>query len=257
MLITTDKTKRDESARVDFIGQHEVDNVLEDPEYSREFEPILWLLMEEHDMRVDPTMSAEKQRVSGDIGVLTTEFGNWRVALNWSSQWNQGVPPHHYAVTWVGKFGDTSEQEVACLSPYFLARTCPFCKLGNPRPDGREFDMRWMFLHAYMPYNPINGQPTPPDLAAVAPAHRCRGPYYDGRLLGTCQQFDWFGTGVFDSMGRGPREMLQLDAAEALAKATDKDRYATDMAVPDDLEALGLAQDAPTDGDGRIILPGG
>jgi len=210
--------------------------ILEDPEYSREFEPVLWLVLEDHDIRMDPTIPLEKQRETQDIGLLSSRFWHWQVSINWSTQWNEGVPPHHYRVRYKG-------EEVAVMSPYFLFRTCPFCRLGDPCRNG-EYDISWLFLYRYCPRHPITGQETVRDLPACAPAHACRGPYWEGRLLGTCRRFDWFGPGMLlGSQGLDPRQVFQRDVAEELAVRTNKDRLAVEMAQPDDRTSPLLASD--------------
>ena len=223
---------------VGFISPQDIDSgrYSEDPEYSDEFEPIYWLLMEYHDIRMDPTLSMDKQMEGAEIGLLTVDFAPWSATINWSTTWQEGLPPHNYRVKYRG-------EAVAVMSPYLLVRTCPFCRLGDPRVNGL-WDPAGLFLHTYCPRHPITGQETRKDFPAVAPAHACRGPAYQGKLLGTCRQFDWFGTGILLGSGEmSPREVLQRDAAEALAVRTNKDKFAQDFAQPYNYDALKQVSD--------------
>ena len=238
---TDSKTKGD--SKLEFIGADEFDDVLEDPEFSREFEPVFWMLSEVHDIKMDPTLSAEKQRESANIGLLSHEWGNWRVSLNWSTHWNEDIPPHHYRVEWASKFSKTAKEPVAVLSPYFLYRTCPFCRAGDPRAGG-NFDIRRLRMATWIPRHPLTGGPTPPDLPACAPAHACRGPFYDGKLLGTCRQFDWFGEGIFlGSAAIGPREVFQRECSEELERLTNETGISGKFQTPDDHAAAAAASD--------------
>jgi len=202
----------------------------EDPEYAAEFEPILWLIMEENDIRMDPTLNAETQVRNGEVGVLKADFWKWGVRLNWSTQWMKGIPPHHYRVLF-------NHEEVGILSPYELVRTCWKCRLGDPR-EGREWKPEMYYVRGIHPE-------APPELPWCLPAHRCRGPLYEGKLLGTCGEIDWHAYTI-------PRGQLQVDAAEALAVKANKDSLASTMAVPynpsSQLKAQDIGAGAPSGG---------
>ena len=76
----------------------------------------------------------------------------------------------------------------------------------------------------------------------MLPAHQCRGPAFDGRLLNTCRQLDWFGSGVLlGSQGLEPWEVFQRDCAEELARRENQNKLAVDYSTPDHIESAQLA----------------
>lgn len=221
---------------VDFVSAQDIaeGRILEDPEYSQIWETVFWLLTTEHSIKADPTLPLLKQQEGAQSGIIDLRFWHWHVSVNWDERWNQGIPPHHYRVRYKG-------DEVAVMSPYFLVRTCPFCRLGDPWSRG-QYRPEGLYLWAHCPRNPRTGGATPHDFPAVLPAHPCRGPAYDGRLLNTCRQLDWFGSGLLlGSQGLEPWEVFQRDCAEELAKRENMNKLAVDYSTPDHIENAQLA----------------
>ena len=207
---------QDRSPRQEAIGllpeQADDGNWIEDPEYSDEFEPALWIILQRYDISMDPTMGLEAAMAARDIGLLTAKFGKWSIAINWATQWAQKIPPHHLAVEFNGDL-------VGILSPWLTMRTCWSCGRGNPiGPDGK--------FHEDLLYVPTKAGPMP----AVLPAHACPGrleKHNSQVIRRPCGKFDWFAHFV-------TREDFQRDAAEVVAKDTGEDYLAADMAVVHD-----------------------
>ena len=208
---------------IDFIPPEQVDDGswLEDPEFAREFIPIQMLFLQRNHVTIDPTMSAERQKASADQGLFEIRFKPWVVYLNWSTQWQGRIPPHHYAVEFHG-------ETLGILSPFALVRTCWKCRLGSPRV-GSTWWPGLMYVRSVHPK-------APPRWPWVRPAYPCWGPLENSYLIRTCGEMDWWARTI-------DRELVQRDAAEALAIEAETDSYASDMLGRDDPHSPGLARD--------------
>jgi len=223
------------------------DDYDEDPEFSDLFEPALWLVHEQYDIRLDPTVDYKKtvgERMdSANLGVLQHTFGNWRIYVNWQTVWAQKIPPHHMAVEF-GSRGLGGERRsstvwslVGIISPYLTMRACWNCARGNPIVNGQYDDNGY--------YKEINRErvdaalaemrltdPTvteeefadvtfgadriPTRIPAVLPHHPCPA----------CGEYDWFG----DTGGVIARpDDFQRECAETLALVTGQDELAVEM----------------------------
>lgn len=217
------------------------DEYEEDPEYADIFEPALWLILQNHDINLDPTIDYGKTRseqlAKAQLGVLYHSFGNWNIAVNWQTLWAQSIPPHHFAVHFCAKYegsksrASTGEVLVGIMSPYFLLRTCWQCRLGDPiGPDGDWNEERY-----YKPLNhalidqavsdesltPDEGAQLKTDLIDKAPKVVPAMPCPD------CEMYDWFGD-LHGGIIARPEDFIS-DAADELAKITGLDHLAKDM----------------------------
>lgn len=241
--IIGDKSKSE--MNLGLMGQDDEELYDEDPEFSDEFEPGLWLIHQHHDIRMDPTVDYKKdlgtRMDNANIGVLTHTFGCWRIYVNWSTEWAQKIPPHHMAVEFGAghtggmrsKRASTEWRLVGIISPYMTMRTCWSCRRGNPIIDGRfNEDGYWVRADPdKIEAAVVAGNVTPEEAAvfpdkipAVFPAHACPA-------VG-CGEYDWFGDMQFGATAR--REDFQRDAAESLALVTGMDNLATDMRMTHD-----------------------
>lgn len=185
----------------------------EDPEYSDEFEPALWILLERYDIQMDPTLSFEDSMAGRDIGVLTAKFWKWTISLNWQTVWARHIPPHHMAVEFDGT-------EVGIISPWLTLRTCWKCRRGNPIGRDGKYSENGLWVYSKQ----IGRVP------AVLPAHPCPGRLQkvgEEVVRIPCGEYDWYASFV-------SREQFQRDAAEEVAKDTNDDTLAQEMAVVHD-----------------------
>ena len=181
----------------------------EDPEISDEFEPCLWVVMQQNDITMDPTMSAEDSLRGSNIGILSASFGKWTIFVNWQLKWSQVIPPHHVGVEYDGELKGV-------ISPYLTMRTCWHCRRGNPlNSDGVYNDAGYW---VYPPKGFLAKYPFMPNKwPAVYPANPCPD----------CGEYDWFAATI-------EREALQRDAAEETARLTEIDKLAMDMRIKHD-----------------------
>lgn len=229
------------------MNQGDEDLYDEDPEYSDEFEPGLWLIHQHHDIILDPTVDYkrdERQRLdSANLGVLSHTFGCWRIYVNWQTVWAQKIPPHHMAIEFgaggmggVKKRASTEWRLVGIISPYLTMRTCWSCGRGNPSINGRYTDDGYWVrvdrdkIAAAVHAGNITweeGEAFPDKVPAVLPAHACV----------RCGEYDWFGDTQFGAVAR--REDFQRDAAESLARVTGISSIATSMRMTHDPSGKG------------------
>lgn len=219
------------ASNIILLGQDIEDESLdEDPEYSDEFEPAIWLIHHNYDITMDPTIDQGKTRdeqlAQAEIGILEADFGGWKIYVNWQLKWAQKIPPHHMGVERRGVL-------VGIVSPYLTMRTCWNCGRGDALHDGEWNDDRmWVKVNRKVLEERISAgaitleeaNTMPARIPAVLPAHPCPKP--------DCKQYDWFG-----DMGDGliaRREDFQRDAAEALAERTGKENVAIDMRMHHD-----------------------
>lgn len=184
----------------------------EDPEISDEFEPAYWIICETHDIRMDPTIAPDKARATADLGVFTAQFGRWSIYLNWQTRWAQQIPPHHLLVEYNGT-------PVGIISPFLILRACWKCGRGQPIRDGRfTEDAYWARLQPAM--RALHPD-WPERIPAVLPAHPCP----------RCGEHDWWGNSGLIGAHLATREDFQRDAAEEVARLTNTDALAREMAV--------------------------
>jgi len=211
---STAATKGD---RVPLITGEWEDEYEDEPDFADAFEPALWLLLHQHDITMDPTLSKEDQLKGREIGVLEASFWKWKIFVNWQTKWAQVIPPQHMAVHFNG-------EQVGIISPYLTVRTCWNCRLGDPTrspggggPANNGFDEDSYYIKtptAQLLMNPD----LPRRIPAVYPAYPCP----------RCKQYDWFARSI-------TIEQFQRDAAEHLAVETGEDEIATDMRVTHDV----------------------
>ena len=210
------------NSKVPLVDISDDDQWEDSPEYSDEFEPALWVIHHQHDIRMDPTIDAGKTKqerlAMAQLGVLWARFGLWNIAVNWQTQWAQTIPPHHMAVEYKGEL-------VGILSPYLLMRTCWKCRRGNPLRSDGAWDERGYY--AYLPKVMRVARPElAPRAPAVLPAHPCPAK--------GCGAWDWFGSRDGEVVVR--REDFQRDAAEAIADISGNHRLAVSMRQQHDPE---------------------
>jgi len=212
---------------VPLITDAAFDEYDDEPDYADAFEPALWLILHQHDIVMDPTISQEAQLKGREIGVLEASFWKWKIFVNWQTKWAQKIPPQHMAVHFNGVL-------VGIISPYLTVRTCWNCRIGDPTrspggtaPAKNGFDDGSYYIQTPRAQLILNPN-LPIRLPACYPAHPCP----------RCRQYDWFAKSV-------TIEQFQRDAAEHLAVETGDDEHATDMRVTHDVmgrEGMGYAR---------------
>lgn len=92
-------------------------------------------------IEVDPHLHGDAAKKALDHGVFHGRMGLWDLSLNWTTQWQQQIPPYHL---WV-RYNDV---DVAMLGPYLTWRYCPTCKVEAiptqpcPRCKDRDWKVR-------------------------------------------------------------------------------------------------------------------
>ena len=178
------------------------------PEISDEFEPGLFIVMEQYDISMDPTMGNDQAMRNRDLGVLGASFGivddsrkQWSILVNWQTVWADRIPPHHMGVAYDG-------QPVGIISSFLTMRACWKCALGQPIVNGEYSDDGYYRPGGKIPW--------------VLPAHPCP----------RCKEYDWWGTGTSIIGGiQARREDFQRSAAEHLERMTGKEGVADSMSM--------------------------
>lgn len=170
------ESKKFDIKQVPLAGDIDKDDIVyEDWEYSELFEPALWLIMRDHSITGDSTMTQEESDQSSQLGVFEYSWSHWKIQLNWTSAFQGQIPPNHLAVYW-------RDQHVGTISPFQAIRICWKCRAGGMVKVPNIPGSRQLLKDAGLPED---AQFIP----RVLPAHPC--PY--------CKHSDWVGRMVSEN----------------------------------------------------------